>query len=355
MRGKRVLIAPLDWGLGHATRCVPIIHALLDNGSDVVLAGSGQSLNFLKNEFPQLKSVLLPGYNPVYPHSGSMMLTLAKQSLKFLDVVKKEHRVLQQILRDNQIDLIISDNRYGCYSSKVPCVLITHQLTLQAGSGWGWLGLLANAVTRRYVRKFTQCWVPDFPGSKLSGQLSETHDKHVVFIGPLSHLKKPNEMPTKKYDVVALISGPEPQREIFETLVTQQLIESKLHALIIRGVVENKTKAINDNITVVDYLKSDELAMVILESEIVLARSGYSTIMDIAHLGKKGIFIPTPGQTEQEYLALRFMEMGIAFTMDQHSFSLQAALTASKKYTGFEPATFNTDFILNLTQLLHKP
>lgn len=331
---KRVLVAPLDWGLGHATRCIPIIRALHECGCEVILAGSGSSLALLKQEFPQLKFEELPGYQPTYPASGSMMIKLALQAPKFLHAVLKENSAIEKLVDKHQIGLVISDNRYGCYSRKVPSVFITHQLYLVAPPGWGWLAALANYVTHIFMKRFSACWVPDFPGSILSGKLSRTDNEQIKFIGPLSRLNK--FLQTNGYDLLAIISGPEPQRTLFEQLVIREVIKSGLKALVVRGVIGTERKMIADRVEVVDYLNSEKLSEAMAASKLALSRSGYSTIMDLAKLGKKAIFVPTPGQTEQEYLAQRFKELQVAYFMDQKSFSLTDALRESENYTGFQ-------------------
>lgn len=350
---KRVLVTPLDWGLGHATRCIPIINALRNFGHEVILGGAGQSLALLKREFPELKSIDLPGYNPVYPASGSMMLTLALQAGKFVRVVNQEHTLVQKIVQREKIDVIISDNRYGCCSAKIPSIFITHQVTLPSSPGWGWLAWLANRVTRKYINKFATCWVPDYPGSVLSGKLSATTDQSIRFIGPLSRFHNKKDKDVMQYDIMALISGPEPQRTIFEALITRQVLDSGLKALIIRGVIDTNRKFLSDTVEVIDHLDADSLEVAISSSRIVIARSGYSTVMDLVKLEKKAIFIPTPGQTEQEYLAHRFRLLGIAWSTDQESFSLKQALLESVAFTGFKKFTFDEELLqMNIADLL---
>jgi uncharacterized protein (TIGR00661 family) len=343
---KRVLVAPLDWGLGHATRCVPIIRTLLDLDCTVLLAGAGPSLALLKVEFPEVTCFDLPAYQPVYPARGSMMVKLLLQAGRFKRAVVDEQKVIKAIVAQHQIDLVIADNRYGCYSDAVPCVFISHQLNPIVPPVWKGLGLIVNRFIRNYIQKFTACWVPDFPGSVLTGKLSSTSDKSVTFIGPLSRFGFPEEIPEKKYDVLALISGPEPQRSIFENIVIPQLVESGLKALIVRGVVNQQRRMISEHVEAVDHLESTALEQALLQSEVVLARSGYSTIMDLARLQKRVIFVPTPGQTEQEYLANRFEQLRISFSVNQKSFSLLQALEACRHYTGFKNYTFDNKLLI---------
>jgi uncharacterized protein (TIGR00661 family) len=331
---KRVLVAPLDWGLGHATRCIPIIRLLRELGCEVILAGSGSSLTLLRTEFPELKAEELPGYQPTYPASGSMMMKLAVQVPKFISAVLKENSATEKLVSMHSIDLVISDNRYGCYSRKVPSIFITHQLNLLAPFGWGWLAALANYVTHIFIKRFSECWVPDLPGSVLSGKLSQTGNPRVKFVGPLSRMQVYPQ--TNKYDLLVVISGPEPQRTLFENMAKKEIIKSGKKTLIVRGVMGSEHQRIADGVEVVDYLNSEKLSQAMAESKMVLSRSGYSTIMDLAKLGKRAIFVPTPGQTEQEYLAHRFRQQQVAYFMEQKSFSLTEAWKEAENYTGFQ-------------------
>lgn len=352
MKGKRVLIAPLDWGLGHASRCVPIIQTLLELKCTVFIAGTGDSLNLLKNEFPEIPSFELPGYNPVYPQSGRMMQKLALQAFRFIHTVQEEHRVIKELVIVHHIHLVISDNRYGCYHEKIPCVFITHQLRLLAPRTWALLGMIANVATSYYQKKFTYCWVPDYPGSLLTGKMSETQDKSIRFIGPVSRLSVDSNPIEKLYDVMVIISGPEPQRNIFEKLITHQLINSNLKAIIVRGVVGDASQTLNNRIEIVDHLNSKRMSHAISQSKLIVCRSGYSSIMDLIVMKKKAIFIPTPGQTEQEYLAKKFEEDGVTYFENQDSFDLAHAISESENYSGFGAFDYKNTFMEELVDQL---
>jgi uncharacterized protein (TIGR00661 family) len=331
---QRVLVAPLDWGLGHATRCIPLIRELIQRHCIVFIAGSGASLELLKKEFPHLTFFTITGYEPHYPSKGSMVLSMASQLPKFYRTISKEHREVEKLIDEYRIEYVISDNRYGCWTKKIPSVFITHQSNILMPQRFGWLSSIVKRMNEEFMRKFSVCWVPDFPDGGLSGELlafgKTNHDIAVEFIGSLSRFK-PLADCEKKYDVAAVFSGPEPQRTIFEKLVTQQLSVSGLKYFIVRGVPENSE--VRNNIA--DFMASDELQQLLCESQIVIARSGYSTIMDLAALGKKAILIPTPGQTEQEYLAKKLKERKISFSMKQSEFNLEEAMNESKNYSGF--------------------
>lgn len=335
---KNVLVAPLDWGLGHATRCIPIVRELLKKGCNVSIAGSGSSLLLLKDEFPKLQHFELQPYNPVYPERrGGMVWKMASQLPKFYQAIKKEHDQIEQLVNENKFDLVISDNRYGCWSQRVPCVFITHQSNILMPKRFGWLSPLVSLINKRLMKKFDYCWIPDFPdGNNLSGNLNRfsKHEKdRFRFIGTLSRFKASGRKREVLYDATIIISGPEPQRSIFEKIVRLQLGASDIRYCLVRGAFNPAERSMVPNIH--DYLDTEKLQDVIEVSRIVVARSGYSTVMDMAALGKKVIFVPTPGQTEQEYLARRLHAAGIAFSCPQHQFDLQYALVESRNFTGF--------------------
>lgn len=333
---KNVLVAPLDWGLGHATRCIPIIRELLKRHCNVSIAGSGNSLELLRTEFPALPFYSLAPYNPEYPSAGvGMVWKMTTQIPKFFRTIKTEHKQIETIVADKKIEVIISDNRYGCWSEKIPSVFITHQSNILMPKRFGLLAGMIRRMNDNYVRKFTECWVPDFrDGNNLTGQLNAfaRENQRYKFIGPMSRFVPTHQKETN-YDVTAILSGPEPQRTLLEKIVRDQLESSKLRHCIIRGVFGLPSKTHQPNIF--NNLTSEQLQDIIETSEIVIARSGYSTVMDMAALRKQAIFIPTPGQTEQEYLAKTLMQKGIAFCSDQSDFNLGHALQQSKNYSGF--------------------
>jgi uncharacterized protein (TIGR00661 family) len=310
---------------------------LLEKNCQVVIAGSGESLALLRAEFPLLDTFSIPGYNPVYPRSGSMVWKMITQIPKFISVIKSEHSAIEKLILSEQIDLIISDNRYGCWSTLTPCVFITHQNNILMPKRFGWLSGMVNKLNEKYIRKYSSCWIPDFPGDNaLVGQLISFGKldprMNVEYIGNLSRFKLSVKV-EKKYDVAAIFSGPEPQRTLFENKVLNQLRASKLNYIIVRGKVSSSDSLKDPR--VIDFLTSHDLQQLIESSEIILARSGYSTIMDLAALRKKAIFIPTPGQTEQEYLARELMKKQIAFSMPQENFDLSFALENARNYYGF--------------------
>ncbi len=335
MSGKRVVVAPLDWGLGHATRCIPIIEELQKRNCEVFIASSGSALMLLRKEFPGLKFFELASYNIAYSKRIPFGLSILLQITKILRTISKEQLQLQEIIDQNKIDLAISDNRYGCWSTQVPSIFICHQLNLQLPVVLKLLQPIVNYFHHRSIRKFTQCWIPDQPGKfNLTGELSKGLSFPTQYIGILSRFIK-TQVETK-YDLAVILSGPEPQRTILEEIIFKQIQNQNLKIVLVRGVIENEvTWKHEGNISVVNYLQTYDLQEVISQSKLIIARSGYSTIMDLARLGRKAILIPTPGQTEQEYLAHRLLDKGICYVVSQEKFNLTDALTKSNSFLGF--------------------
>ena len=319
---KKILIAPLNWGLGHATRCIPIIKALDENGFEPIIASDGVALALLKKEFPKLISIELPAYNIQYAENGkNFKWKVVAQLPKMVIAIKKEKAKIRKIVENYEIEGIISDNRLGVYSSRVPSVFITHQLNVLSGkTSW-----LTTKLHLRYLLKFNSCWVPDVSGAEnLSGKLG--HPEKIVekinYIGPLSRIEK-KTLPIK-YDIMVLLSGPEPQRTLLEKKLIKELENSSKEILFVKGIVESQQQIEKVNsITYYNFMNSEELSTAFNESEFVVCRSGYTTVMDLAKLEKKAFFIPTPGQYEQEYLAKKYKEEGLVPFAMQDDFKIE--------------------------------
>jgi uncharacterized protein (TIGR00661 family) len=336
---KRILVCPLDWGLGHATRCIPAIRELTRQGAEVIIAGDKGPLSLLRGEFPDLESAVLSGYDIRYPSGGNMLLSMALQAPGILGKIRAEHLMLSSIIADREIDAVISDNRYGLWTDKVPCVFITHQVRIKCPAWLRALEPFTSRLTRSYMERYTSCWIPDVeepPG--LSGDLSHNValPANTSYIGPLSRFTgmEPDTGP-EKFELVVVLSGPEPQRSILERILLEQLRETSLKTLLLRGRPAEEGRQIRDNVTILPHLSSQSMMWVLLHAELIICRPGYSTIMDLAVLGKNAVFIPTPGQTEQEYLAEAYRRNGSFFSMAQKDFNLKKALGESKHYKGF--------------------
>ena len=331
---KQILVAPLNWGLGHATRCIPIINALLDYGFEPVIASDGDALELLKKEFSNLQHIELPAYGIEYPRNGKhLKLKLLKHLPKLLKIIKAEKRIVNNIIDTHHIEGIISDNRFGVYSKNTPSVYITHQLKVLSGNTtW-----LSSRMHQRVIKKFDECWIPDIEGnSNLSGKLGHLNN-HFISTKYLGILSRFNSIKTDEtYNLMILLSGPEPQRGILENHLLTQVQDYKGKVLFVKGKIEaSQTKEIKNNVTIINYLTGNALDTAINKSEVIVSRSGYTTILDLAKLGKKAFFIPTPGQFEQEYLAQRFFDKKITLYCAQDEFTIDK-LELLKDYSGFK-------------------
>ena len=331
MHNHRILITPLDWGLGHATRCIPLIRELQKQNIEVFIGASGKIAHLLQSEFPEIKIIPLTGYDIQYSKNRRFfMFFILLQLPKILFAAWKENHQLKKIVVDYQIDAIISDNRLGCFHKKRPSVFITHQLQILTGNQL--LDRMAMKANYFFINQFSECWVPDATGEiNMAGLLS--HPKKipnvpVKYIGHLSRFSFQNIPAT--IPLTILISGPEPQRTIFEQLMVKQSEEFDIPVLIIRGLPDsnNILTTSNKKLQYRNHLPAAELSLVLQKSEMIIARSGYSTVMDLKALQKKAILIPTPGQTEQEYLAKKLSEERLFFTVSQHEFNLKKNLEA---------------------------
>lgn len=323
------MVCPLDWGLGHATRCVPLINQFLKEGHEVIIGADKSPLAFLKQEFPSLKTVVIPGFIIDYGEKGSA-LKLFYESVKFYNFIKKEKQFIDAFLDENKIDLLVSDNRYGLYSKKVESIIITHQLYPKAPVG----EKLLHPKIEKLLANFNEVWIPDNEGeNNLSGDLAhlKPFNHPHKFIGALSRFSF-LEFPPKKegwggvkneFDICAIISGPEPQRTIFESLIFEQIEKHQLKAIILLGKPEGSTSNTQHSALVFNHLPTKELQDYILKSKYVVCRSGYSSIMDLTTLGKKAILVPTPGQTEQEYLAEYHSKNGLFVAQQQNKINFE--------------------------------
>ncbi|MCB0570599.1 MAG: hypothetical protein KDC66_12575 [Phaeodactylibacter sp.] len=330
----RVLVTPLDWGLGHATRCVPVIRELQRQGAEPVLATAGRAAAYLKAEFPGLEHILFPAYDIRYP-TANMYWNMGLQAVKLLRVIRQEHELLQAVIRQRNVRAVISDNRFGCFSSLAPSVFITHQSNLAVPSFPAWWA--ANKANQFFMRQYREWWLPDYKPEGFSGALSRPLAQLPYrCLGILSRFTPMQCDPT--YDVLALLSGPEPQRSRLEQVLVQQLRFLPHRVLLVQGKTESYEEfEAAPNIKVVSFLNQAGLQQALTASKQVVCRSGYSSLMDLAATGKKALLIPTPGQPEQQYLAMHLQSRGICPFQHQHSVNLTQGLARIPQYRGFSP------------------
>lgn len=323
----KILIAPLDWGLGHTTRCIPLIRYLLAQGHIVTAAAEGASATLLKENFPGIRILPLAGYGIRYSRSKSLfMARLLLQVPRILTAIKQEHRWLHRVQQHEQFDLVIADNRYGLYHSGLPCAILTHQLQIQSGRG-----ALADRLLRRLhyrmLERFDACWVVDeAAGSGWSGKLAHPGvlPAHAAYIGLLSQFMSRPVPKVATQHILVLLSGPEPMRGQLEDLVLTQAgqLTSRAFVVVAGNPQGQRPAALPQHIRYYTHLAAPELLEQIAGASLVICRSGYSTVMDLAVLGKKALLVPTPGQTEQEYLAGYLQEKKYFNTVAQHDLQL---------------------------------
>ena len=351
LKKNNILVVPLDWGLGHATRCIPIIESLLENNCQVYIAAENATRTLLENEFPQCNFLSLKGYRIRYSRQKFLLpIKMAIQLPRILFRSVQERRWLKKVVNQFSIDAVIADNRFGLFHSTIPSVYITHQLLIKTGNQFS--EKILQKVHGWIIKKYSHCWVPDFEGKEnIAGELSHPINlpSNVQYLGCLSRLSF-NLPPIKKYDLLLLLSGPEPQRTIFEKILLSQLKNFDGKVMLVRGLPQNFEEKKNKEqlskkpslLTIENHLLAAQLNEVILQSDLVICRSGYTTIMDLIKIRKKAILVPTPGQTEQEYLADHLMKKQYFYSTTQHDFDLTNSLKLAADFK-FEIPNFGMD------------
>lgn len=325
--GARILVAPLDWGLGHATRCVPVIQRLMERGATPIIAADKAPITLLAREFPQLETVRLPGLTIRYSDGASQLWSMARQFPAMVRSVRQEQALFDRLRSDLRLDAVISDQRFGVRSVDLPSVLITHQVFPFTPFAQTAL----RKINLRHMARFDRCWIMDeaeAPG--LAGELSHGAQlpANARYIGVHSRLKLPSSPPSSHHRVVAVISGPEPQRTLFEQRLTEQLRDLPGRHLLVQGLPGSPGRDQVGNVERISHLGSQELAEVLTGAELVVSRSGYTTLMDLVTLGRSALIVPTPGQAEQEYLGRIHASSGRFTVQAQDALDIVRALRA---------------------------
>ncbi len=327
---KRVLICPLDWGIGHASRCIPIIYSLIENQNAVTIAADGLPYELLKSEFPTLNFIRFSSFRVRYSNRNNMVFKMLMSLPSILWGIFREHQLLKQIVQLYQIEVVISDNRYGLWNEKINSIFITHQIMVKMPNLLKFLEYPIYLLNRWFINHYNQCWIPDADNeNNLSGDLSHLYPlpKNSQFIGYLSRFSVEYDRfhstlftNVFNFDVLVLLSGPEPQRTILENIFLEKLQAPNTKSLIIRGLPSSDAQNnlhFNGNCVLMNHVTQYELKQLIMSSKQIYCRSGYSTLMDLEVLQKEAILIPTPSQTEQEYLAKYLITKGKHKTIAQ--------------------------------------
>jgi len=349
--GARILVAPLDWGLGHSTRCIPIIRRLLHRGATPIIGADAGPLALLTKEFPDLEHVRIPGVHVRYSRGNSQLWSMARQFPEMVRIVRSERAAFDRIRVERQLDAVISDQRFGLRSPDVPSVLITHQVFPFTPIAQGAL----RRVNLHHMARFDRCWImdePDEPG--LAGELSHgrTLPSNARYIGTISRMAPGSGSSTpQRYRIVAVISGPEPQRSMLDAALTEQLQCIPGHHLLVRGLPKENTAQRYGRLTCIPHTNGDELSSFLTNAELVVSRSGYTTLMDLDALGKSALVVPTPGQAEQEYLGRLHARTGRFLVQPQENLNVAAALTSIRNCSVPAPTTGNAHLERALDEL----
>jgi hypothetical protein len=294
---KRILISPLNWGMGHVARCIPLISTFLENGNTVFAAVSVDQGKILRSYFPSIELVNHEGYPFVFHGKGNFSLDLARQFKGLNKRMVDEREQTEQLVKELAIDLVISDHRYGFRSIHVPSILLTHQLNLPVRWYEGWV----QKMHEKFLRNFDDIWIPDTKDSSLAGDLSRnTKGFNCSYIGALSRFQL-NAIPeVKTIDTVIIASGPTIYAEQFIREQTKNNQDSG-NVLIIAApdVLLNFRDFTIPVLSSSDWKSCDAQ---IRKAKKVNSRCGYSTLMDLSILKVPFSLTPTPGQREQEYL-----------------------------------------------------
>jgi UDP:flavonoid glycosyltransferase YjiC (YdhE family) len=364
LHNKTVLVCPLNWGLGHATRCVPVIREFVAKGAKVVVAADDAPLAFLKKELENedIRFTVFPWRAVEYQKRGSFFFKLFLQSPNILYSIWKEHKYLKKVIADTAAEIVISDNRFGLWSKKITSVFITHQVFIKAPRYFKWTEPILYFLNRLFLSKYNQCWVPDLEGEpNLSGALSHKKPKeYLTYVGLLSRfsgmekLEGDNPLPKNfpKDFILVMLSGPEPQRGILEAKLSEEFENIKDAVVFLRGKANSNTENHKENHIWFDHLPTSKMLYLIKNSRIIVCRSGYSTLMDLSFFNKKALLIPTPGQTEQEYLAKLYQQNNWNISVSYNNIDLKTQLELAEKTSGIPNLKPKENFLEKAIQSL---
>ena len=350
---KKILFGVFDWGLGHATRDIPIIEELLKRKNNVDIISTGRALELLKKRFGNkckyfnVRSISMP-----YPKHNFMAIRFVKISPKMLIDIKRARELSKEIIKNGGYDIILSDCRYDVYDKTNNSYLINHQIRIRAP-------ILAEQILEKWlasrIKKYKFCIVPDFKENSLTGILSHKlryiKENKIKYIGIISQLKKKNLKDNIDYFIS--ISGPEPQRSIFEKKILAQVKKLDGNIVIALGKPEENKFKEEKRIKIYSFLDNKKQEEIMNNSKFIVTRSGYTTIMELVELEKKKVLlIPTPGQTEQEYLAMRYKRKHYFYSTDQNKMDLVEAIKKSKDFNGYTPKWKTEESIKNLIKII---
>lgn len=338
MSAGRVFYATLNMGLGHATRSLPLMREFRDQGWEVLLGSSGRSLAFLRRELPECPYVQTPDYAIEYSRGEGLLLKLALQAPRLARMIRAENRCCRRVVAEFKPDLIVSDHCYGMYHPQVPSYFISHQIYFALPPALERLEGLPAQLNFHYHRQYRRVIIPDLPGPRgglLSGKLSRLpHDRNrYVYGGLLSSVCKYSG--DESLDLLVTISGPEPQRTLLEEKILAGIDRVPGRKVVVLGKSESADLLLDrPDLKIYAHLPRETMSRLFNQARMVVSRPGYSTLMELAELGKPALLIPTPGQTEQTYLAEYMLENRWFYSVSQAQLELPRDLETARQYPG---------------------
>jgi hypothetical protein len=308
---QNILICPLEWGLGHAARMIPLAEKLREMNYNILFGAGEKHLSFLRKEMPGLTYIDFPGFSTGYSRFLPQYIALLLKTPLLLYHIIAEHFRLKKIILKYGINIVISDNRFGLWNKNIRTVYVTHQPLIPFPRFFYFIEFIGVLLHRQVIRKYSLCFIPDLPGDlNVSGRLSHGMKlpENVRYVGILSRFSglpsSVNENPVKSRHNTVILSGPEPQRSILEKKLTDIIKNREYPSVILGGKPEKPDGMVRSgNIIFYNHLPCRAMKEVISGSETIIARSGYTSVMELISLNCSALLIPTPGQPEQEYLA----------------------------------------------------
>lgn len=321
---KTILICPLEWGLGHASRMIPVAAELIERGHKVLFASGTEHLNLIRSELPECELIVFSGFKPRYSKYLPQYIWLLFKIPSLIYHIFSEHFRLKKIIKKHSIDIIISDNRFGLWNSEITSVYVTHMPRIPFPAGFRFLEPVGILIHRQIIKKYDWLFIPDMPTEpNLSGRLSHglKLPDNTRYVGILSRFSKnsiaTNKQSDKSHNLI-ILSGPEPQKAMLKKKLTKIFKNKPTTTIMLGGAPDADIKKESaHNIIFYNHLPSQETFNLIINGKSIITRSGYSTIMDLVAIGCSALLIPTRGQPEQEYLAERLAKQGLFYSTEQ--------------------------------------
>jgi len=336
----KIIYGVCSWGLGHATRSLPVIRKLIEENNELTIISNDRSLELLKKELGNnLEYYDIPDYPMLLSENSRQFM--AKSFVYWPMFIKRMESGLQKlkkILEKRKCDKIISDGRYDIYSRKIPSFFISHQIRIMNPLRIKMFERGSEIFNLFFFKRFAAVLVPDYKEDDLSGDLS--HNLHRIdenklyYVGILSDFKK--KKTNKNIDYLISLSGPEPQRTLLENKLLSQIDNLSGEIVVTLGKIEKQDNFNKKNIQTYSFLTKGERIDFLNRTKLVISRSGYSTIMDLAVIGIKALMVPTPGQVEQEYLGQYHNKKGTFYSVSQNEINLKKDIELAKKTTGIK-------------------